>query len=132
MRFSAAWALLCVAMIAGCEDRSHGPKLALHKGEGSGSGSATVRLDAVVPPPHISQGATTKVPADFHYQGRTVEEWALALNDSDQEAVRAAAEALLISGPPGRPYLFQGLEHGRTETRRLCLENMTVSDMRIY
>ena len=35
-------------------------------------------------------------------------------------------------GAQGRPFLVQGLEHPNPETRRLCLENLSVSDLRCY
>jgi hypothetical protein len=132
MRFAIACTLLCVLAITGCQDGNRRPRLALRKEDSSRNDAGAVKLDGVVPPPHISQVATTKVPADFHYQGHTVEEWALALNDPEQDKVRTAAESLRIIGPPGRPYLFQGLDHPRSETRRLCLDNLTISDMRLY
>lgn len=127
MRHAAIAFLLAVAL-TGCQDRGHTPRLALHKDDAS----QAVKIDDPSLPPHINKKVTTKVPADFHYQGRTLTEWALALSDPNQETIHTAAEALRIIGPPGRPYLFQGLEHPNPETRRLCLDNLSGSDLRVY
>jgi hypothetical protein len=64
------------------------------------------------------------------YQGRTPEQWGRLLEDPDRSRVREACRALWILGPQGRPYLIQGLESPSPETRRLCLETLTVSDLR--
>jgi hypothetical protein len=138
MRGALCSALLALILLAGCQDRKHGPRLAMRQ-EGGGTATSEfsrtgspVKLDRVSPPPHVRSEATTKVPANFRYQGHSIDEWALALNDPDQDKVRAAAEALHVIGAPGRPYLIQGLEHPNPETRRLCLDYLTVSDVRVY
>jgi hypothetical protein len=64
------------------------------------------------------------------YGGRTPEQWAQVLNTPNREDVAEAARALKVLGSEGRPYLLQGLESSQAETRRLCLENLTVSDLK--
>lgn len=64
------------------------------------------------------------------YGGRTPEQWAQVLNTPNREEVAEAARALKVLGTEGRPYLLQGLESSQAETRRLCLENLTVSDFK--
>jgi hypothetical protein len=137
MRSTLCSVLFGLVLLTGCQDKKHGPKLAMRQEGNSVSNEfakdcSPVKLDRVSPPPHVSQGATTRVPADFRYSGKKIEDWALALNDPDQEKVHIAAEALHVIGPPGRPYLIQGLEHPNPETRRLCLDVLTVSDLRVY
>ena len=61
-----------------------------------------------------------------------IEEWAEALQAKEQEEVWRAARALHVMGAEGRPYLWQGLENPSVHTRRICLENLTVADLRCY
>jgi hypothetical protein len=68
------------------------------------------------------------MPPLFH--GRSPEEWGRLLDDADREDAARACHALRVLGAEGRPYLIQGLQNPRTETRRVCLENLSVSDLR--
>ena len=66
------------------------------------------------------------------YQGRTLEQWAEALNAKEEEEIWRAAQALHILGAEGRPPLYRGLESPSVHTRRICLMTLTVSDIRCY
>src|SRR5262249_34324011 len=66
------------------------------------------------------------------YQGRTVEQWAEALNAKDQDEIWRAARALHILGAEGRPFLYRGLESPSVDTRRICLMTLSVADIRCY
>jgi hypothetical protein len=72
----------------------------------------------------------TRLQAHRKYMGKTCEEWGEALSDPNPEVVRTATVALRVLGAEGRPYLIQGLESNIPETRRMCLENLTVSNLR--
>jgi hypothetical protein len=66
------------------------------------------------------------------YQGRTVDEWAEALQAKEQGEIWQAARALHVMGAEGRPHLWQGLQSPSVHTRRICLDNLTVADLRCY
>jgi hypothetical protein len=66
------------------------------------------------------------------YQGRTIEQWAESLNAREQEEIWRAAQALHVLGAEGRPFLYRGLESPSVDTRRICLQNLTVADLRCY
>lgn len=66
------------------------------------------------------------------YQGRSIEEWAQALQAKEQEEIWRAARALHVLGAEGRPHLYHGLESPSVHTRRICLENLTVADLRCW
>lgn len=66
------------------------------------------------------------------YQGKTAEEWGQVLARADRETAVSACRALRILGAEGRPYLLQALENPSSETRRLSLEYLSVSDVRCF
>jgi hypothetical protein len=66
------------------------------------------------------------------YSGRTPEQWGEALNDPSLDVVRQACRALKVLRGEGRPYLMKGLDSAVPETRRMCLEAMSVSDLRSF
>ena len=68
----------------------------------------------------------------MRYQGKTLEQWAEALNESNTTVVFRASRALRVMGGAGRPYLIQGLDSPSPETRRICLESLSVSDFKSY
>src|SRR5262245_32789584 len=70
---------------------------------------------------------STKAPK---YHGKTAEQWSQALQTTDLEKKTQAGRALHILGGEGRPFLIHGLEDPNPETRRVCLESLTVSDLR--
>lgn len=63
------------------------------------------------------------------YHGKTAEEWARDLSDLDLDKLRQACLSLRILGAEGRSYLIQGLESPQAETRRMCLEVLSISDL---
>jgi hypothetical protein len=105
-----------------------GPKLAMH----TSSESKPNRPGAV----DASAGAAAKPqhkPRDkSKYHGWTAEQWAKALEGPQRETIVRACQALHILGAEGRPYLYRGLESDNPETRRLCLESLSVSDLRSF
>jgi hypothetical protein len=114
-------ALLSAALgclLAGC-DAGQDPKLAIPTG--TEAAKAAVK-DAAKPAP------PPKVKTRYH--GKTADEWGQALSDPDLNTVRLACLALRVMGAEGRPHLIGGLENPQSETRRMCLENLTVSDLR--
>src|SRR5437899_2049210 len=119
------WASLATLVlgVAGC-DMPRGPKLAISTARGSDAEADEPVVVARKPQP--------SVPATTPYQGKTLEQWAQALNDDNPSVVSRASRALHVMGAAGRPYLIQGLESHNPETRRMCLERLTVSDFKSY
>jgi hypothetical protein len=64
------------------------------------------------------------------YQNLTPAQWGQRLESPDRDRVLEACRALWVLGGQGRPYLIQGLDSSSPQTRRLCLETLTVSDLR--
>ena len=64
------------------------------------------------------------------YGGKTADQWAKLLAGNDRDQVADACRALHVLGREGRQYLFQGLDSPNSETRRLCLETMTIADFK--
>jgi hypothetical protein len=126
MRYLACGLLLFPVFLGGCDQGARGPKLAIPKEQSS------LAEQSEPPPPPVARSAASKAPADFHYQGRTIEQWAKELKTSDVDKLRRAAGALRVVGAAGRPYLVQGLQSSLPETRRICLEYLTVADLRVY
>jgi hypothetical protein len=56
----------------------------------------------------------------------------VALEAKENEEIWRAARALHIMGAEGRPHLYRGLDSASTHTRRICLENLTVADVRCW
>lgn len=129
MRYLYAVAVLGLSVgLAGC-DGARLPKQAIPGNPGAES-EETTRADsqaAAWPRPAQVKSARKRV-----YLGRTVEEWAQALQAKEQEEIWRAARALHILGAEGRPYLYRGLESASVHTRRICLENLTVADVRCW
>src|SRR5262249_17496344 len=82
--------------------------------------------------PGAAASATTAPAVKARYQGHTAEEWGEILTHEDLNRARQAALALKVLRAEGRPYLVKGLESPYPETRRLCLDCLTVSDLRSY
>lgn len=83
------------------------------------------------PPPARFEALKSSRPP-LRYEGLTAEEWARYLaNGNRQEAMRAC-QALRILGAEGKPFIVQNLEHSNPEIRRICLESLSVSDLRAY
>jgi hypothetical protein len=120
------WGSLAALAILGLGcDAPRGPKLAL-----STNRSAQAEAEPGSAPEH--RKPMTAFPSTMRYQGRTIDQWAQALNDEDASVVRRACHSLRVMGATGRPYLVEALENSHPETRRLCLEALTVSDLKAY
>jgi hypothetical protein len=111
--------------LAGC-DSSEAPRMAVP--------TAAAAKPAVPPSPVTTD--QVKAPAapapKSRYHGRTPEQWAVALEDPSLDVVRQACRALRVLGGEGRQYLLKGLESSVPETRRMCLEALSVSDLRSF
>jgi hypothetical protein len=127
MRYFYAVALLTLsAGLAGC-DGAKFPAHAIPGSPGAQNESNSASATTEWPRPATSRSRKQRL-----YQGRTVEEWAQALHAKEHEEIWRAARALHILGAEGRPHLFQGLASESVHTRRICLENLTVADVRCY
>ena len=103
-----------IAGLAGC-DRLGGPRLAM--GTGGEERAAWTGL----------QRPSRKA---LVYGGKTPEQWGQMLGETDREEVLEACRALKVLGTEGRPHLIRGVSNSKPETRRLCLETLTVGDFR--
>ncbi len=112
--------VLCLGLVSalliawGC-DKLGSPRLAMTTGSGSGEGSW----------PPVGRSSRKTV-----YGGKTPDDWGHLLASKDLEEVGDACRALRVLGTEGRPYLIKGLSNPQPETRRLCLETLTVADIR--
>jgi hypothetical protein len=120
------WASLATLALGlvGC-DVPRGPRLAI-------STARAPDAEADEQPVVVARKPQPSAPATAAYQGKTLEQWAQALNDDNPSVVARACRALHVMGATGRPYLIQGLESHNPETRRMCLERLTVSDFKSY
>ena len=116
------WRIVVLAALGllGC-DNSRSPRMAMP----TNSAEQKANLDT-------GSIALSSLPVKTRYQGRTAEEWGQVLGHEDLNLARQAAQALKVLRADGRPYLVKGLESPVPETRRLCLECLTVSDLRSY
>ena len=121
----ASWRILLPAALGllGC-DNSRAPRMAMPTNSSSSSEQKGIA--------ETSSIALSSLPVKTRYQGRSPEEWGQVLASEDLNMARQAAQALKILRADGRPYLVKGLESPLPETRRLCLECLTVSDLRAY
>ncbi len=108
-------------LFAGCG--FEGPRLAVP----STPGNAAPQADQSEGRKAVAKTGSTKAP---RYQGKTAEQWSQTLQTTDLEKKTQASRALRVLGSEGRPFLIQGLEDPNPETRRVCLESLTVSDLR--
>jgi hypothetical protein len=118
---------LVVALgVTGC-DPIKAPKQAVPGQPGPAPESQQADKPPDWPPPPTAAKAHKKL-----YQGRTLEQWAEALNTKQEEEIWRAARALHILGAEGRPFLYRGLESPSVHTRRICLMTLTVADIRCF
>jgi len=115
-------AALC-GILAGC-DSSEAPRMAVPT-------SGTAKSADLATGPGANKGKATPA-AKVRYHGRTAEQWAEALEDPSLDVVRQACRALKVLRGEGRQYLMKGLESSVPETRRMCLEALSVSDLRTF
>ncbi len=115
------WVAFFALAVAGC-DGSRLPKGAIPGDTAPEDAGPTQRLTGLPHRPHHRN----------RYQGRTAEEWAKSLESRDLDEIWRAAQALHVLGGEGRPHLVRGLESASPDTRRVCLENLTVPDLRAF
>ncbi len=97
-------------------DSYRGPKLALTTGQ---QPPATTERSPVGAP----KGATV-------YGGKTAAQWSESLKTNDRDQVSEACRVLHVLGAEGRPHLWQGLDSANAETRRCCLEHLSIADFK--
>lgn len=107
-------------LVCACDD-FRGPNLSLPTNSG---GQGTQRATSRYLP------GQNKAP--MVYGGKTAEQWAKLLDGKDREEIVEACRALHVLGREGRQHLFQGLSKANPETRRLCLETMTIADFKKF
>jgi hypothetical protein len=117
MRRTIRIVLLTLPLLACACDDYRGPPLAMS----TQPGGAPKRPAGGAPP-------AQKGPAV--YGGKTAEQWARALQGNNREEIVEACRALHVLGREGRQHLFEGLDSGNPETRRLCLETLTIADFK--
>jgi hypothetical protein len=115
--------LFSLGLLAAACDGPRGPRLALATQPGSTEPGATERAQ----PQRHPGGAPTMPKGPTVYGGKTAEQWAQDLQSTNREQIAEACRALHVMGREGREYLFQGLDSANPETRRLCLEVMTIA-----
>jgi hypothetical protein len=97
-------------------DSYRGPKLALPTGQEQ-SGTTEHRQVG------SRNGATL-------YGGKTAAQWSESLKTNDRDQVSETCRVLHVLGSEGRPYLWQGLDNANPETRRCCLEHLSIADFK--
>lgn len=118
------------AVFAGC-DGYRGPRLSVPVTAADKTTSPTAPPPATTPPaPPAAPAAASKPDCNGPYCGLTLAEWGKQLSSSDRDEVMEACRALRVLGPEGRPHLVTGLDNPRPETRRLCLESLTLDDFK--
>jgi hypothetical protein len=110
---------LLIALSAAACDDYRGPRLAITT-DRAGTAPAG-RPVGGAPPSH--QGPSV-------YGGKTAAEWNKLLRGNKREEVAEACSALHVLHREGREYLFQGLDSTIPETRRMCLETLTIADLK--
>jgi len=118
MRRTVRSLLPVLLLLAGACDDYRGPRLALP----TNSAGDTPR------PGHAGTG---RHKGPTVYGGKTAEQWGqVILTKTDHDEVAEACRSLRVLAREGRPYLVQGLDSTNPETRRLCLESLTVHDFK--
>jgi hypothetical protein len=113
-------ALLLLLPLSACAcDDYRGPRLAISTQPGSA---------AATEPTRRATPGTHKGPRV--YGGKTAEQWGKLLDSNDRDEVVEACRALHVMGRDGRAHLIRGLDSANPETRRLCLETLTIADFK--
>ncbi len=97
-------------------DSYRGPKLSLPTGQEQ---SGTTERRSVA-----ARGSATV------YGGKTAAQWSESLKSNDREQVSEACRGLHVLGAEGRPHLWQGLDSTNSETRRCCLDHLSIADFK--
>ncbi|HKI35691.1 MAG TPA: hypothetical protein VKA46_27800 [Gemmataceae bacterium] len=108
-----------LSLLAPACDDYRGPRLAM--ATNPGGTAAAVRAPGGAPV--ARKGPTV-------YGGKTADQWAQLLQGHNREEAVEAARALHVLGREGREHLFRGLDCPHCETRRLCLETLTIADFK--
>jgi hypothetical protein len=122
MRRTIPTALLLLILFACACDDPRGPRLSISTNPAATE--ATERATTAT----TKRGTTTKGPRV--YGGKTAGQWAQDLQGNNREQVAEACRALHVLGREGREHLFQGLDSSNVETRRLCLQTLTIADFK--
>jgi hypothetical protein len=109
--------LLLALFAAACDDY-RGPRLAMST---NAAGTAPGRPVGGAPP-------TPSGP--MVYGGKTAAEWGKLLEGGKREEVAEACRALHVMHREGREHLVKGLDSPNSETRRMCLETLTIADLK--
>jgi hypothetical protein len=110
---------LLLALLASACDDYRGPSLAI-----------TTNRSGTAPAGRPVGGAPAAQKGPSVYGGKTAAEWNKELQGTNREDVAEACRALHVLHREGREYLFQGLDSPIPETRRLCLETLTIADLK--
>lgn len=73
-----------------------------------------------------------KPPSPMSYEGLSAHDWGQILVTGDRQSAQKACMALKVMGAEGRPHMLRGLDSPNPETRRLCLEQMPLADIRSF
>jgi hypothetical protein len=111
--------LFLVCLFAAACDDYRGPRLAISTNAASTASGGRPVSGA----PVASKGPST-------YGGKTAEQWGKVLQGSDREEIAEACRALHVLHSEGREHLVRGLDSTNSETRRLCLETLTIADFK--
>src|SRR5713101_949034 len=126
MRHLPASALIVVSLLAAGCDSARAPKQAIPAANANAESEASGGSVVVVSHPK------TRPKKKLLYQGRTAEQWGQALGARDEDEIWRASLALRVLGAEGRPHLVKGLQSPAPTTRRICLETLSVCDLRSY
>jgi hypothetical protein len=118
MRRTVLVVLPVLALLACACDGYRGPRLAL--ATNAGATAAAGRPTGGAP---VAKSPTV-------YGGKTAEQWGKVLQANDRAEVVEACRALRVLAGEGRPFLYRGLDSTNPETRRLCLESLTIADFK--
>jgi hypothetical protein len=111
--------LLVAAFVACACDDYRGPHLAL-----------STQPASTKPAERHPSGAPPAPKGPMVYCGKTADQWARALQGRDRDEITEACRALQVMGREGREHLFRGLDSTNPETRRICLETLTIADFK--
>jgi hypothetical protein len=126
MRDAHASALIVLGFLAAGCDSARAPKQAIPAANASAESEASAGSVVVESRPQ------SRPKKKVLYQGRTAEQWGAALGAPDENEIWRASLALRVLGAEGRPHLVKGLQSPAPNTRRICLETLSVCDFRCY
>ncbi len=110
--------LLLALSAAACDDY-RGPRLSIST---NAAGTAPAGRPAGGAPP-AKQGPMV-------YGGKTADEWCEMLYSGNRQDVAEACRALHVMNREGCGHLVKGLDSSNAETRRMCLDTLTIADFK--